>query len=81
MFRYSFFAVTAAAQEDSVRALSGKEIVAQRCTVCHSQSRIDNARKQKSRAQWEGTVDRMIAKGAQVNKAERALLLDDLSGG
>ncbi len=63
--------------EPAAPALDGAALVAQRCTVCHSAERIDNARK--DRAGWEATVDRMIGYGAQLNADERQAVIDYLS--
>ncbi len=69
------------AQETVNPSLSGKELVAQRCTVCHSTARIERAQQQENRAWWEGTVGLMISKGAQLTAEERAAVVDYLSGG
>ncbi len=63
--------------EPAAPALDGAALVAQRCTVCHSAGRIDNA--SKDRAGWEATVDRMIGYGAQLNAEERQAVIDYLS--
>jgi hypothetical protein len=48
-----------------------------RCTVCHSLDRINQAKK--TRDQWTQTVTRMVGKGAQLSAAEQSTLLDYLS--
>jgi predicted lipoprotein with Yx(FWY)xxD motif len=58
-------------------ALNGADLVAERCTVCHTRDRIDNATK--DRAGWETTVERMISNGAQLNADEQAAVIDYLS--
>ncbi len=58
-------------------ALDGNALVSERCTVCHSRDRIDQA--SKDRAGWETTVDRMIGNGAQLSADERVAVIDYLS--
>lgn len=58
-------------------ALDGAALVAERCTVCHTRERIDNA--SKDRAGWEATVDRMIGNGAKLTPEERAAVIEFLS--
>ena len=58
-------------------ALDGNALVNERCTVCHSRDRIDNATH--DRAGWQATVDRMISYGAQLNADERQAVIDYLS--
>lgn len=55
----------------------GASLVAERCTVCHDMQRID--RVEQSRAEWEATVDSMIAKGTQLNDEERQAVIDYLA--
>lgn len=63
----------------SPAALDADQLIATRCTVCHTRERIDNA--DKDRAGWAATVDRMIGYGAQLTDAERAAVLDFLAQG
>jgi len=56
--------------------LDGNALVSERCTVCHSRERIDNA--DKDEAGWTETVDRMISYGAQLNAEERQAVIDYL---
>ncbi len=55
----------------------GAVILANQCAECHSPDRAKNA--PRSRDQWESTVTRMIGKGAQLNDAEKAALVDYLA--
>ena len=55
----------------------GKTLMQQRCSVCHSLSRVTNA--QKTADQWKTTVDRMISKGAQLSSAEEQTLVTYLA--
>jgi cytochrome c5 len=56
--------------------LDGDALVSERCTVCHSRERIDNA--DKDEAGWTETVDRMIGHGAQLSDAEREAVIQYL---
>lgn len=69
----------AAATEASgeAAALDGEALVQERCTVCHTAERIDNA--SKTAEEWASTVDRMIGYGAQLNDAERQAVIDYLA--
>ncbi|MBN1563731.1 MAG: hypothetical protein JXA10_07825 [Anaerolineae bacterium] len=58
--------------------LDGAALVAERCTICHTADRINNA--EKDEAGWTATVDRMIGHGAQLNTAERDAVIAYLSG-
>jgi cytochrome c-type biogenesis protein CcmH/NrfF len=49
----------------------------QRCSVCHSLSRVSSA--QKTAAQWKATVDKMINNGAQLSPAEEQTLVNYLA--
>jgi cytochrome c5 len=62
---------------DMGAALDGNALIDERCTVCHSRERIDQA--QKSPEEWAATVDRMIGYGAQLTPEERQAVLDYLS--
>jgi cytochrome c5 len=62
-------------------ALSGEDLVNERCTTCHSLDRVNQAMAAgTSRAQWEQLVDQMIAFGAQLSPDERTAVIDYLSG-
>jgi len=56
---------------------AGQTLMEQRCTVCHSVSRITSAHH--TAAEWKTTVDRMINKGAQLSSSEEQTLLDYLA--
>lgn len=53
--------------------LNETALLQERCSVCHSLDRVQQARK--TAEQWEQTVTRMIGKGAQLSDEERAALL------
>ncbi|GAB4449845.1 MAG: hypothetical protein Kow00120_20100 [Anaerolineae bacterium] len=63
--------------EGAETMLDGAALVAERCTVCHTADRIDNA--SKDAAGWTATVDRMIGHGAQLDDAERAAVIEYLA--
>jgi len=54
----------------------GTNLLEERCSVCHPSSRPKS--KQKTPAQWETTVNRMMGKGAKLSEEEKAVLLDFL---
>jgi hypothetical protein len=58
-------------------AEDGANLLAVRCSVCHSADRPRQARK--SRDQWAQTVTRMIGKGAQLSSEEKSVLIDYLA--
>jgi cytochrome c5 len=55
----------------------GETLLQERCTICHDLVRVTGAKK--DRAGWEQTVDRMIGRGAQLNEAERVVLINYLT--
>ena len=57
--------------------LDGKALVEERCTVCHGLATVTGT--QKSDEGWQGTVERMIGKGAQLDDAEKAVVIEYLS--
>lgn len=70
-------AVQAATVPAAAPALDGAALLEDRCSVCHSADRAKQA--PRSKAQWDQTVSRMINKGAQLNDAEKAALVDFLA--
>jgi cytochrome c5 len=65
-------------KETLLNHLHGGSLLQQRCTVCHTLDRVNDAVALKDRAAWETTVDRMIGQGAQFDQAEKETLLDYL---
>jgi cytochrome c5 len=63
--------------QESTGDLSGEELVEARCTRCHGSETTTGAAKTAQR--WESTVDRMIAKGAELTDAEAQVLVDYLT--
>jgi cytochrome c5 len=58
-------------------AADGAALLQERCTVCHSADRITQA--QKTSAEWDTTVTRMIGKGAKLSSEEKTTLVDYLA--
>lgn len=59
------------------QASDGRVLLEERCTECHSIERATG--QEKTRAEWEETVSRMIDKGAELNEEETTLLIDFLA--
>jgi len=57
--------------------LTGEQLVKTKCVYCHNDDRIDKATY--DQAGWEDVIDRMDAKGAQVNDAEKAVIAEYLA--
>lgn len=57
--------------------LDGKTLMNERCSVCHSVSRVTS--KHMTADEWTATVDRMINNGAQLNAEEKQTLIDYLA--
>lgn len=70
-------APAAAAPQNGASSLDGKQLLQERCSVCHTIDRVTS--KKETSAGWTKTVDKMIAKGAQLNADERAALIDYLA--
>jgi hypothetical protein len=52
-----------------------------KCTACHSSTRVCDKLGKKSKSRWQRTIDRMIERGAQLNSDEAAALLVCLDNG
>jgi mono/diheme cytochrome c family protein len=65
------------AVDESSAPLTGEELMLQRCTVCHTETRI--VEKSADLEGWTTTVDRMMTKGARLDEAERQTLIDYLT--
>jgi cytochrome c5 len=60
----------------ATQIMKGEMLVSERCTVCHTADRInDEIAEGADRAKWQGIVDEMIDKGAQLDDVERAAVL------
>ncbi len=55
-----------------------RELLNQRCTVCHNLGRVEAA--DKDRRQWEAAIEKMIGFGARVSVDEKEVLVEYLSG-
>lgn len=85
----SLFAACAGAKEDTAvppteqekatppAALDGKALVEERCTKCHDLGRVESAKK--TAEEWKATVERMVAKGTQLNQEEQELVIKYLA--
>ena len=58
-------------------AIDGETLLEDRCTECHGLERATSA--QKTRAEWEETVTRMVERGAELNDDEKTVLVDYLA--
>ncbi len=57
--------------------LDGKALAEERCSACHDYSRVEAAKK--TAEEWKATVEHMVAKGAQLDEAEQAAVIEYLS--
>ncbi|MGZ6347857.1 MAG: hypothetical protein ACXWNC_09870 [Anaerolineales bacterium] len=53
--------------------LDGQTLMQQRCSVCHSLSRVTSAHK--TIGQWNVSVQRMVSRGAQLSSQEEQTLV------
>jgi cytochrome c5 len=58
-------------------SIDGETLLQERCTECHGLERTTSA--QKTRAEWDSTVTRMVNKGAELSDEEQAVLVDYLA--
>jgi len=68
---------TSANTSSDSSGLDGASLVQERCTVCHSIERIQNA--SKTADEWKTTVERMISHGASLNSEEEAAVIKYLA--
>jgi uncharacterized membrane protein len=66
---------TSSAQSSST--LDGAALIQQRCTICHSISRIQSAHH--NAAEWQTIVDAMVQRGAQLSADEENVVVDYLT--
>jgi cytochrome c5 len=57
----------------TVQALSGPQLIQQRCTGCHGLDVV--LAKKRTTAEWSAIVDQMIGYGAQLSPSERSLVM------
>lgn len=62
---------------DPLPAGPGKDIVADACSQCHELDRVVSSHMDK--AGWQGTVDDMISRGADLSPADEATVVDYLT--
>ena len=58
-------------------ALDGQALVEKKCTFCHTLDRVH--KKKADLAGWQSTIDRMIAKGAQLDAREAEAVAEYLT--
>jgi hypothetical protein len=58
-------------------ALDGRSLLETRCTQCHNLNRVENT--SKTLEQWRVTVERMVNKGADLNRDEQETLIQYLA--
>jgi hypothetical protein len=56
---------------------SPEELVEERCVGCHALTIVKTS--QKTRAEWEQTVNRMVEKGARLSEKQAEAVIDYLS--
>jgi len=70
--------------EPSMQADDGGKcgaLLTEKCTVCHSTTRVCEKLGKKSKARWQRTISRMTDRGAKLNVQEAAALLVCLDSG
>ncbi len=68
---------SSSSQPTTAPSQDGAMLLEERCTTCHGLDRTTQA--QKTRAEWEQTVGRMIDKGAELSTEEKVVLVDHLA--
>lgn len=63
----------------SLAGAEAKDLVAERCSRCHSTERICRNLGQKDKAAWAATVARMVGKGAELDASQQTLVIGYLS--
>jgi len=58
-------------------SVDGETLLQERCTQCHGLDRVTS--QEKTRAEWEQTVEDMIDQGAELNEDEKTVLVDYLA--
>ncbi len=67
----------AASVAPAAAAAEGKAILENACTVCHNLQRVQNLKLTKD--EWQGMVDRMKGRGAELSDPDTATLIDYLT--
>jgi cytochrome c5 len=65
------------AATEAPAAPEGKSLVESRCSTCHPVSLVETAKK--TEAEWQATVERMVASGAQLNQTQQELVIKYLA--
>jgi hypothetical protein len=73
----TFLAACGTSSPASGSATTGAALMQERCTVCHSSTRVVSAHH--TAAEWKVTVDRMIARGAKLTPQEEQDLINYLA--
>lgn len=63
--------------QETPAALDGQALTQERCATCHGLDRVQQAKK--SQDGWKTTVERMVAKGAQLTQAEQDAVVEYLA--
>ena len=58
-------------------SIDGETLLQERCTECHGLERTTSA--EKTRAEWDETVTRMMDRGAELSDEEKTVLVDYLA--
>ncbi len=61
----------------STASQEGTTLVQERCTVCHTLSRVESQRL--TAAEWGALVDQMIGRGAQLTPDEKTIVVNYLA--
>jgi len=64
-------------EEEPSGELAGEELLETRCARCHALDIVEGATK--TQAEWESTVQRMIAKGTELTDGEAQVLVEYLA--
>jgi len=65
------------AEEEQPAPDDGATLLEERCATCHGLDRV--TQEKKTREEWERNVARMVAKGAELNEEEQAILVEYLT--
>lgn len=69
---------TGTTPDDGAAATDGEALAKQKCTMCHTYDRIEQA--DKNQAEWEQTIQNMMDLGLTITDEERAAITDYLVG-
>jgi cytochrome c-type biogenesis protein CcmH/NrfF len=63
--------------QDAPAQLDGEALTQERCSTCHDISRVESA--QKTEDEWRANVERMVAKGADLDAEEQEAVIQYLA--